>query len=188
MAPQGLQYAQNVREQFSSTTKGFGWPKKFFTFSFVLFASVLGVYLGLAFGYKTFLNSSNEKAKGELGSLSSKISPEQKEDLATLYSQVTNIRGLLENHTLTSQAFTFFESITSQKVKYTSFSLSTSDREVSIEGVAATYSDLVSQLVLFEDSQYIEKFSMDEAEYESGSIRFKMDVVLAKSILEPITL
>ena len=62
------------------------------------------------------------------------------------------------------------------------------NREVSIEGVAATYSDLVSQLVLFEDSQYIEKFSMDEAEYESGSIRFKMDVVLAKSILEPITL
>jgi len=188
MAPQGLQYAQNVREQFSSSGRGAGLPKKFLTFSFVVFAFVLIVYLGLAFGYGTFLRSSIDKARGDLGSLSSQITPQQKEDLATLYSQVTNIRGLLENHALTSQIFTLFEAITSQKVEYTGFDISVPDREVSIEGFAATYEDLVSQLVLYEESPQIERYSLEESEYQKGVIRFKARVVLTKDILQPIAL
>ena len=187
MALQGLQYAQNVREQFSASGRGVGWPKKFFTFSLTVFAFVLFVYLGLAFGYETFLRSSIEKVKGELGSLSAQVTEAQRADLITLYSQVTNIKDLLENHTLTSQVFILFETLTSQKVKYTTFDLSIPDREVSIEGLAATYEDLVSQLVLFEESPQIERFSLEESEVQKGVIRFKAKVVLVEDILKPET-
>ena len=185
MAPQGLQYAQNVKEQFSGSSKGVGWPKKFFTFSSVIFIFLLVIYLGLGFGYEAFLQSSIKRIKGELGSLSDQITDQQKEDLTPLYSQVTNIRDLLGGHTLTSQIFALFEVITSQKVKYTDFSLSAPDREVSIEGFAATYEDLVSQLVLFEESPQIERFTLEESEIQNGIVRFKAKVILVESILQP---
>lgn len=188
MAPQGFQYAQNVREQFSSVSRGLGWPKRFFTFSFFIFLLVLVIYLGLAFGYETFLKSSINKVENELGSLSAQITDEQKEDLTTLYSQVTNIRELLREHALSSQLFTLFEAITSQRVKYVGFDVSVPDREVSIEGFAATYEDLVSQLVLFEESPQIERFSLEESELQDGIVRFKVRVVLTADILQPESL
>ncbi len=187
MASQGLQYAQNVREQFPGSDRKVGWPKKFLTFSFAVFASVLTVYLGLAFGYEAFLKSSINKVDGELGSLSSQITDQQKKDLITLHSQMANIRDLLKNHTLTSQVFTLFEAITSQKVKYVAFNLSIPEREMSIEGFAATYEDLISQLVLLEQSPQIEKFSLEESEIQKDVVRFKVKVILAKNILQPET-
>ena len=185
MALQGLQYSQNVKEQFTSSAKGVGWPKKFFTFSLALFIFVFVVYLGLAFGYETFLKSSIKDVEAKLSGLSNQVTDQQKEDLTTLYSQVTNIRNLLQNHTLTSQVFILLESITDQKVKYTNLSLSAPDREVAVEGFAATYEDLVSQLVLFEESPQIERFSLEESEFQKGEIRFKMKIVLVEDILKP---
>ena len=188
MALQGLQYAQNVREQFSGSAKGVGWPSKFFTFSLVIFIFLLVIYLGLGFGYEAFLQSSIKKIKGELGSLSDQITDQQREDLITLYSQVTNIKGLIADHTLTSQVFTLLEAITSERVKYVGFDLSVPDRELSIEGVAATYEDLVSQLVLFEQSPQIERFSLEQSAVQGGIVTFKVKVILTKEILQPKTL
>jgi len=185
MAPQGLQYTQNVREQFSGSSKGVGWPKKFLTFSVAIFAFVFIVYFGLAFGYEIFLRSSIEKVEGELGSLSSQITDQQKTDLTTLYSQVTNIRDLLKGHTLTSQVFTLIEAITSQQVKYVGFDLSVPDKAVDIDGFAAAYEDLVSQLVLYEESPQIERFTLEESAIQNGVVGFKVKLFLVEDILQP---
>src|SRR3989344_523239 len=187
MAPQGLQYAQNVKEQFSGSSKGVGWPKKFFTFSSALFVFVFVVYLGLAFGYEAFLRSSIEKVKGELGNLSSQITDQQKADLTTLYSQVTNIRDLLGGHSLTSRVFTLLEAITSQEVKYVGFDLSVPDRAVDIDGFASTYEDLVSQLVLYEESPQIERFTLEESAIQNGVVGFKVKLFLVEDILQAET-
>lgn len=187
MALQGLQYAQNVREQFSNSTKGVGWPNKFFTFSLVIFVFLLVIYLGLSFGYEVFLKSSIKRIEGELGSLSEQITDQQREDLITLYSQVTNIGGLIDGHNLTSQVFTLLEVITAERVKYVGFDLSIPDRELSIEGVAATYEDLVSQLVLFEESPQIERYSLEQSAVEGGIIKFRVKIILAEKILRPAT-
>ncbi|MEX2054026.1 MAG: hypothetical protein WD883_00560, partial [Candidatus Colwellbacteria bacterium] len=139
----------------------------------------------LAFGYQTFLQSSINNIETELGSLSAQISDEQKEDLRTLYSQVTNIRELLRGHTLTSQAFTLFESITSENVVYTNFNLSVTERDVDIGGVAGSYEDLVSQLVLFEEAPQIEKITLEGSEFQNGLISFRLRATLAEGVLFP---
>ncbi|MDP3953743.1 MAG: hypothetical protein Q8P99_02910 [bacterium] len=188
MVPQGLKYAGDVKEQFSGPNLRIGWPKRFLTFTFVVFVAVFFVYLGLAFGYQAFLRNSISNIEAELGGLSSQISIEQKENLRTLYSQVTNIRQLLREHTLTSQVFTLFEAVTSESVVYTNFSLATSEREVEIEGFAGSYEDLVSQLVLLEDTPQIEKLTLEDSAFQNGLIAFRLRVTLADNILFPPSL
>ncbi len=185
MASQGIQYAQDVRRQFSGPSSKVGWPKSFLTFSFVIFATVFFIYLGLAFGYQSFLNASINNIEEELGTLSSQISEQQKDDLTALFSQVTNIKTLLQEHSVSSQVFLLLESITSENVYYTNFDLSVPDQEAIVEGFAASYEELVSQLALFEEAPQIEKLTLEESEFQNGLIRFKLRLLLAEEILTP---
>jgi len=181
MASEGIRYAQNVGRQFSNNSVG--WPKRFLSFGILLFTLVLFVYLGLSIGYENFLRGSIDRIEGEIGELSSQISDTQKEDLAILYSQVTNIKGLLRNHTAASNAFSMLEAITSENVAYTNFALSVNQKDVAIEGIAGTYDDLVSQLALFEEAPEIEKVLLEESEFQNGVIRFQINVTLADGVL-----
>lgn len=181
MAPQGPQYT-NVQEQFQNSGSKVGWPKRFFTFALVLFVTVFLVYLGLAFGYESFLQNAIGEIETELDTLSDQVTDEQREQLATLYSQVTNIRGLLSDHTVASQAFNVLQSITSDQVVYTDFDLSTPEREASIEGVAASYEALVSQLALYEDSDAIERFTLKNSEVQNNIVTFGVTVVFQPDV------
>ena len=182
MAPQGPQYT-NVQEQFKNSSSKVGWPKRFFTFSLVLFLAVFLVYLGLAFGYESFLQNRVSEVEMELEALANEVSDEQKEQLATLYSQVSNIRDLLSDHTIASQTFDLLESITSEQVVYTAFDLSTPEREASVEGAAASYDALVSQLALYEESDMIERFSLEESQFQDGVIIFSAEILFEENVL-----
>lgn len=184
MAAEGIRYAQDPGRQFSGPgSSPVGWPKRFLSFSILLFALVLFVYLGLSVGYENFLRSSINNIEGEIGELSSQISESQKRDLAVLYSQVTNIKGLLNEHTYASNVFNILEAMTSENVVYTNFALSANQRDIALEGLAGTYDDLVSQLALFESAPEIEKVLLEESEFENGVIRFQMNVTLAEGVL-----
>ena len=184
MPLQTPQYTQNVQEQFSSGVPSIGWPKKFFTFALVLFVASLFFYAGLAFGYKTFLNKSINEAKVGLEDLSSRVSGEEKDNLATLHSQLTNIRGLLKDHVFSSQGLIFLESITHPNVSYTGLDLTTDNGEISIEGLTASYEDLVAQLTILENSEFVESYNLENSQWESGNIQFRINLVVSKEVFD----
>lgn len=179
MAPQGPRY-QNPAEGFSHPNAQVGWPSRFFTFSFTIFGLVFLTYAGLNFGYKTFLKSQINDVRSELEALESQVTSEQKENLATLYSQVANIRELVEDHSLTSKFMDSLESMTSQNVSYIDFDIDTENREVSITGVAASYDDLVSQLVLYEQSPDIESLTLEKAALDGSIVSFSLEMVVSE--------
>lgn len=183
MAPQGPQYAQNIREQVSGGASAISWPKKFFTFGLIVFIAVLLVYAGLAFGYGTFLKSAISGVEDELDRLSNTITAGQKENLSTLYSQVTNIRRLADEHVISSAALDAVEDVTSERVVYTNFEMTISDRVVALEGVAGSYEDLVSQLALYERSESVERFSLETSELEGNIVRFSVKLTLSEDVL-----
>jgi len=182
MIPQPPPYAQSLRDQFSSTTLAVGWPKRLFTLATILFISVFLVYVGLAFGYRVFLNNSIEKLDDQLETLSTQITEEQKEDLATLYSQVTNVRTLLKDHVATSQAFTLLESLTHPKVTYLNLDLDMKDRRLILSGITPSYDDLTAQLAIFENSSDVERYNLESSEWDNGVIQFKVNLVMDKGV------
>jgi hypothetical protein len=160
-----------------------GWPKRFFTFSLVIFVAVLLIYVGLAFGYKLFLKKSLEDLGGKLDELSRQITQEEKDSLAILYSQLTNMRSLLGSHVFSSKVFTLLESITHPKVVYLGLDLNTKEREIIITGAAATYEDLTAQLALLESSSQIDKYNLESSEWDEGVVQFKINLTVAKDVL-----
>jgi hypothetical protein len=183
MPPQNSQYTQNIREQFTSTNLAvIGWPKKFFTFAVIIFASALLIYIGLALGYKTFLNKSIENLDSQIEDLSSQITEEQKDNLATLYSQVTNVRTLLKNHIFPSQVFTLLKSVTHPKVTYLSLGLDAKERGIVITGVTDSYENLTSQLALLENSPEVERYNLESSKWDKGVVQFKINLTVAKSV------
>jgi len=182
MLSQPPQYTRNLREQFTNTTLVVGWPRKFFTLALILFISVLLVYIGLALGYRVFLGKSIEKLDDQLENLSSEITEEQKDDLAVLYSQVTNVRTLLGDHVFTSQAFTLLELITHPKATYLTLDLDMRQRGVAIAGITPSYEDLTAQLALFDSSPGIERYNLEGSEWKDGVVQFKIYLIMDKSV------
>jgi hypothetical protein len=185
MAPQGPRN-QNPAEGFSDPNANVGWPKKFLSFSITMFVLVFLTYFGLSFGYQTFLNSKIETVRAELDVLESQVTPEQKESLATLYSQVTNIRDLIKNHSLASKFFDSLEVITSENVSYLEFDMDIPNKEVAITGVAASYEDLVSQLALYEESPEIETITLEKASLDGSIVDFSLKMIVSEESFKSI--
>ncbi|MBU2101688.1 hypothetical protein KKH05_03150 [Patescibacteria group bacterium] len=186
MPIQAPQYTQNVQEQFSSGVPSIGWPKKFFTFALVLFLASFFFYAGLAFGYKTFLNKAIGESTAELDGLSDRVSSEEKDNLAMLHSQLTNIRSLLGSHVFSSQGLVLLESITHPNVSYIGLDLTTDKGEISIEGIALSYEDLVAQLTILENSEFVESYNLENSQWESGGIQFRINMVVTEKVFDLI--
>ncbi|PIR98080.1 MAG: hypothetical protein COT89_01425 [Candidatus Colwellbacteria bacterium CG10_big_fil_rev_8_21_14_0_10_42_22] len=186
MPSQIPQLTQNIQDQFSNARSSVGWPKQLFTFALVILVSILFIYAGLAFGYKAFLNNEIEKADSALQELSSRVTEEEKESLAVLNSQLTNIRTLLREHTFTSQGFALLESLTHPNISYTEMDLVMEDGKISLGGIANSYDDLVAQLTILEESQYVISYNLEDSQWNNGVIQFNLDMFVTDKVFELI--
>ena len=184
MISQAPQFPQDIREGFTDTRMPVGWPKRFVFFGSLVFALIFIIYLGLSFGYQAYLDKQIAGVRSQLDSLSRQVTAEQRDDLATLYSQVANIRTLLGGHTLASGVFDMLQAVTSERVVYTNFELSVPDRKVNLTGIAASYDDLVSQLALFETTDVIESYSLENSEITDSVVRFLATITLKENVLK----
>ncbi len=162
-----------------------GVPQRFLTFSALVFLSVLLIYFGLTFGYAPFLKGEIKDAKAKVDELGRKISAEDQKELTSLYSQIVNIERLLSSHVFGSRIFDFLEENTAPQVTYLKTDLSVPDRRVELDGVAATYDELVRQLAALEQAPEVERLNLESAELSGGVVRFKVNLVFKEKVFQP---
>ena len=160
-------------------------PKKFLYFSAFSFLAALLVYIGLAFGYTGFLESSITDLEEEMDTLSRQISPEQQEALARLYSQINNLQMLLGEHVETTGLFAFFEANTDPNTAYASVNVLVESNEINIEGVTDTYESLVSQLAIYEQAPEVNSFLLESSTVSDGVVRFKLNLRMTPDTFTP---
>jgi len=139
---------------------------------------VLLVYVGLAFGYEGYLNSSITSLNSNLDSLSLQVSPTDRQGFISFYSQLTNLQKLLGSHAMSSKIFPIFEGITNQNVAYNSFDLSLSGDTVDINGVAKDYATLANQLYLYKQSPQISNVILESSSLSDNAVKFTVKVTL----------
>lgn len=161
-----------------------GVPRRFLAFSILLFLAVLLGYLGLVFGYAPFLKGQINDSKTKLETLGRQISANDQEELVRLYSQVNNIERLLSSHVLASRSLSFLESNTAPYVTYTGTNLSVPDRRLALEGVAASYDELVRQLTALERAPEVERVSLEGSDVSDGVVRFRVNLVLKPAMFK----
>lgn len=162
-----------------------GVPRRFLTFSALLFLMVLLIYFGLTFGYAPFLKGQIEDLRAKVDELGRKISAEDQKELTGLYSQISNIEKLLSSHVLASRAFNFLEENTSQQVTYLKTDLSVPERRLALDGAAASYEELVRQLAAYDEAPAVERMNLESAEESGGVVRFKAGLILKETIFRP---
>lgn len=160
-------------------------PKKFLYFSGTLFFLTLLIYVGLATGYTSFLERSISTLEEELDTLSLQISLEQQKNIAQLYSQVNNLQKVLSEHVEATELFKILERNTDVNVAYTDVNISIPDNQVSIEGVANSYDDLVSQLAIYEQAPEIKRMILESSQTNEGVVRFKINLTMMPEVFTP---
>src|SRR3990172_176203 len=104
-----------------------GAPRKFFTFSFFMFLLVALTYFGLSVGYKAYLNRDIDKLEGALNDLRFEVPQEEQDELVSFFSQVANIKKVLDEHVIASNFFSVLEKNTHSQIAYTNMDLSVAD-------------------------------------------------------------
>lgn len=162
-----------------------GVPRRFLIFSIFFFGGVLLLYLGLSFGYAAFLKGQIEDSKRELTALGRQIPVEDQKELIQIYSQINNIEKLLSIHVIPSRTLSFLETTTAKQVVYLGADLSVPDRRLVVDGLAASYDELVKQLAAYEQAPEVERVNLETSDVSGKVVRFKIHLTLKPEVFKP---
>ena len=177
------QFAQNPLNQFESEQLPVGWPWRLLSVSFIIFLVAILTYFGLAVGYSPYLNSRIEKKEAEIDQLAQSVSKEDRDKFIGFYSQLSNLKDLLDNHIFTSRIFPQLEKITNKKVYFIVANLKAQTNELELEGIADNYGILGEQLEAFNQLEGVSSYILNQSRVEEGAVRFKATLKLKNQIL-----
>jgi len=128
-----------------------GWSFGIIAFSAgILFVSVVA-YVTLAFVYEPYLNGQVAREKDQVAQLNQSIPVTDQTKLVTFYSQIANLKTILQNHIFSSQFFAWLEKNTEANTYYQSLGFS-SGNQVVLTAIAKTQTDVNQQIALFESA------------------------------------
>lgn len=178
------QISEKLTGQIGPERPIIGWPWRLFLFSLLALTAAAVLYFGLEFGYKTYLNSQIQNRDGAIDELTKTISPEEQRRFIDFYSQLANLKVLLNNHLFTSRLFPLLESNTNQLVYYDSVDFSIKDRRLALEGVAASYEALSQQLAAFNQVSEVERVLINESRRDGERVRFRLNLFINPALFE----
>lgn len=161
---------QKVLEQLSrEPPKTPGWAGQFLMFSATLFFISLFVYLGLVFGYKPYLISEVNKLQDQINSFSQQVPLEEQGKIIDFYSQILNLRSLLENHAATSHLFEWLEKNTQVNVYYERFELNVKTGDLRLGLAGKSIEDINQQLAVFSSKPEVLRMSVSGVVFSGNS-------------------
>lgn len=163
---------------------GAGLPWKIFIFSLILFGAVLGSYFGLVAGYGPYLNSRIAQVDADIEALTQSVSVEEQSALLRFYSQIVNLKTLLDNHISLAKFFPFLEKYTNQRVSYDVVFLNTQNKELILEGVAESYATLSEQLQALHQALEVSNYTLSQSQTAEGRVRFRIVANLATNLFK----
>lgn len=143
-------YPNNLSEQFVAEKVPVGLPWRVLIFSFILFLTSLFIYFGFRFGYEPYLDDRVEVLDANLTELTRSVSLEDQGRLINFYSQLVNLKQVLNKHSFPSNIFTFLEKNTIAAVSFSEAELNIPQRTLYLEGLSRNLQSLAEQMTILE--------------------------------------
>lgn len=164
---------QKVLEQlYREPPRTPGWAWQFLMFGTTVFFISLLVYVGLVFGYKPFLSSQLRKTQDKIQAFSQQIPAEEQFKIVDFYSQIVNLKSLIEKHILTSPFFEWLEKNTQGNIYFEQLDLNAANGRAILSGAAKSVEDITQQLAIFESRPEVERVSIGPTNFSGGAWRF----------------
>ena len=154
-----------------------GWSGQLLMFASTIFFISVAVYLGLVFGYKPYLNSKIIALDDKIKQFTQEIPVSDQEQLASFYSQLSNLGGILQKHLISSPLFEWLEKHTDANVYYTRFSFSPGTNQLALTGTAKTTNDFIQQMQAFQGEPAVERINVNSLNASSNGA-WQFDIVL----------
>lgn len=172
-----------VAEQFASERLPVGWPWRLLVFSIALFAFSILVYFGVRLGYSAYLESRIVDVDAALAALTGEVTATEQEQFVGFYSQIVNLKSVLDRHAYGGNAFTFLEKYTLPEVQFTEAELNVKDLTLSLRGDAPSIEAVGSQLAALETAPGVVKALLRDVNV-SGRTTFSFTVQFLDTFFE----
>lgn len=165
----------NLTEQYAYESIPLGLPWRILIFSIALFGLALFSYAGLRFGYMSYVNSQLSKIDNDIEVLADQVSQEDQNNFIAFYSQLLNLKKVLEEHKYSGNMFTFLEENTLPTVVFSAADVKVDGYEVTLKGDADNFQSLLEQLSVFDGAKELSKKPViDTLSFNGGSVGFSM--------------
>ncbi len=148
--PQNLQ--NNFSGESSYAPMSLGLPWRILLFAIILFAFSIFIFLGLKFGYNSYIDSTDKKLDQKIDDLATTVSQDEQKTLISFYSQLNNLKDVLGEHRFSVRVFDLLEKYTIPSVYFNDAKINIETNKVQLSGFAKSTEDLVEQLGVFDKS------------------------------------
>ena len=179
------QFVQNPLNQFEPERLPVGWPWRLFVAAFAVFlATVLG-YIGITFGYQPYLREQIQQKTNEIEQLSASIPKADQDQFINFYSQLVNLKSILDSHVVASPIFVFLERVAHPRVYFANAGVKFREGELELNGLAESYVAITEQLEVFNQTPEIDRFVISQTQLgEDNLVGFKATIRLKRDALK----
>ena len=172
----------SINEQFITESAPVGLPWRLLVFGVVIFGLSIAIYLGLRFGYSAYLDSRSKDIEQKLSALGAQVKAEDQKNFINFYSQLLNLKTILDNHEFSANIFSFLEKNTLAAVYYTEASLSSSNETLTLKGETDSSETLVGQMNVFDRAPELLSVALDQMNFDprGGRVSFSATIIFNK--------
>ena len=183
-----LQQTPSPNAQFApaSSFRSIGLPWRLLVFSGFLFGFAVFVFLGLKFGYGTYLGARTAGVGEDLEALASEVGGGELDRLVGFYSQLVNIENVLREHSFSVNTLPFLESNTISGAYWTSASFSKEGFGLELKGKGRAVSDVVEQLAVFDRAPQVSSVALKDMSFDGFEVNFGVSLKLKKDFFEKL--
>lgn len=164
-----------------------GWSSRLLMFTATLFILNVVGYFWLTLGYSKYLSSQIQEVDRQVKTQSQQIPQEDRGAIVALFSQLSNLRLILDKHVNTSSFFKLLEATTHPRVYYTRLALNSDKNEVILTGQATSVTDVTEQVKIFQNRTEIEKVSLGNISNTGTGWQFDVTLGLAPEFLSSVS-
>ncbi|MBI5732499.1 hypothetical protein HY967_00880 [Candidatus Jorgensenbacteria bacterium] len=160
-----------------------GWPWRLLIFSIIIFAFTIFVYIGLRFGYGSYLDTSSKTLDSDLKKLSERVPEADRAAFHAFYSQTVNLKTILDKHLYTSNVFKFLERNTIGTVYFTDADMTVIDRAIRLRGFGSSFETVAQQMAILERAKEVDRVLLDDVSVQTEGVIFSLTLTFKPEVL-----
>ncbi len=179
--------AQAVERMVQDSARTPGWSGRLLMFSATLFMTSVFAYLGLVYGYAPYLQKQADTLNVQAKALTQQVQADNQTKIVEFYSQLANLRSILDKHAYSSALLELLEKSTYANVYFTKLSFTASNNQVALAGLARTAQDVPAQIQIFQTTPGIRNVTFNNlVALPGGQWQFDATLTLDPAVLASV--
>ena len=172
-----------LNDKFVSESLPTGWPWRLLIFAIVMFAFSLFMYFGIRFGYRSYLDAQAKDLDKKLETLAQQVSLDKQEQFISFYSQIYNLKTVLEKHKFGSNIFHFLEKNVIPSTYFTNAEMDVAEGSLMVRGTADTFDTLAMQIGVLSRAPEVSKVALQNVSLQNTVVGYELKIMFAPNFL-----